>query len=94
MLASLVRRKLASSLADGAAASLTLEQAASEQLNYTALSTQTEGYSVADLGDLVGRAVREAAVRSMAKRAAGGGGGDADDGVSTLSLSLSLILCV
>ncbi|OSD00321.1 AAA-domain-containing protein [Trametes coccinea BRFM310] len=33
-------------------------------LNYTALATQTEGYSVTDLKDLVARAVHRAAIRS------------------------------
>ncbi|KAH9939712.1 AAA-domain-containing protein [Epithele typhae] len=34
-------------------------------LNFTALATQTEGYSVTDLKDLVARAVHRAAIRSM-----------------------------
>ncbi|KAG6889103.1 hypothetical protein C0995_003672 [Termitomyces sp. Mi166 len=33
-------------------------------LNYTALATQTEGYSVIDLQDLVGRAIHQVAVRA------------------------------
>ena len=36
----------------------------SAPLNYTALATQTEGYSVTDLKDLVARAVHRAAIRS------------------------------
>ena len=34
-------------------------------LNYTALATQTEGYSATDLKDLVARAVHRAAIRSF-----------------------------
>ena len=34
-------------------------------LNFTALATQTEGYSVTDLKDLVARAVHRAAIRSF-----------------------------
>ncbi|KNZ73942.1 Peroxisome biosynthesis protein PAS1 [Termitomyces sp. J132] len=33
-------------------------------LNYTALATQTEGYSVIDLQDLVGRAIHQVAIRA------------------------------
>ena len=36
----------------------------SAPLNYTALATQTEGYSVTDLKDLVARAVHRAAIRA------------------------------
>lgn len=36
----------------------------STPLNYTALATQTEGYSVTDLKDLVVRAVHRGAIRS------------------------------
>lgn len=32
-------------------------------VNFTALATQTEGYSVTDLKDLVARAVHQAAIR-------------------------------
>ncbi|KAG6852304.1 hypothetical protein C0991_001086 [Blastosporella zonata] len=35
-----------------------------QPLNYTALATQTEGYSVTDLQDLVGRAVHQVAIRA------------------------------
>ncbi|KAI0349828.1 AAA-domain-containing protein [Trametes cingulata] len=38
-------------------------------LNYTALATQTEGYSVTDLKDLVARAVHRAAIRSTSAQA-------------------------
>lgn len=34
-------------------------------LNFTSLSTQTEGFSVSDLRDFVGRAVQEAVARSL-----------------------------
>jgi peroxin-1 len=33
-------------------------------LNYTALATQTEGYSAMDLKDLIGRAVHQVAMRA------------------------------
>lgn len=33
-------------------------------LNYTSLATLTDGYSATDLGDLVGRAINQAAIRS------------------------------
>ena len=36
----------------------------SAPLNYTALATQTEGYSVTDLKDLVSRAIHRAVIRS------------------------------
>lgn len=35
-------------------------------VNFTALATQTEGYSVTDLKDLVARAVHQAAIRCSA----------------------------
>ncbi|KAG6857737.1 hypothetical protein H0H87_004153 [Tephrocybe sp. NHM501043] len=41
---------------------------ADSPLNYTALATQTEGYSVTDLQDLVGRAVHQVAVRTAATK--------------------------
>ena len=41
-----------------------ITQDPSALLNYTALATQTEGYSVTDLKDLVARAVHRAAIRS------------------------------
>ena len=41
-----------------------LTQDPTAPLNYTALATQTEGYSVTDLKDLVARAVHRAAIRS------------------------------
>ena len=41
-----------------------ITQDPSAPLNYTALATQTEGYSVTDLKDLVARAVHRAAIRS------------------------------
>ena len=41
-----------------------ITQEPSAPLNYTALATQTEGYSVTDLKDLVARAVHRAAIRS------------------------------
>ncbi|KAG6920030.1 hypothetical protein DXG01_010098 [Tephrocybe rancida] len=37
-------------------------------LNYVALATQTEGYSVTDLQDLVGRAVHQVAIRAATKK--------------------------
>ncbi|KAG6885000.1 hypothetical protein C0993_006651 [Termitomyces sp. T159_Od127] len=37
-------------------------------LNYTALATQTEGYSVIDLQDLVGRAIHQVAIRAADAR--------------------------
>ena len=40
-------------------------------LNYTALATQTEGYSVTDLKDLVARAVHRAAIRSSEHQLSG-----------------------
>ncbi|CCL98466.1 uncharacterized protein FIBRA_00464 [Fibroporia radiculosa] len=39
----------------------------SSSLNYTALATQTEGYSVTDLKDLVSRAIHRAAIRATAE---------------------------
>ena len=41
-----------------------ITQDPSAPLNYTALATLTEGYSVTDLKDLVARAVHRAAIRS------------------------------
>lgn len=41
-----------------------ITQDPSAPLNYTALATQTEGYSVTDLKDFVARAVHRAAIRS------------------------------
>ena len=41
-----------------------ITQDPSAPLNYTALATVTEGYSVTDLKDLVARAVHRAAIRS------------------------------
>ncbi|RDX44678.1 AAA-domain-containing protein [Lentinus brumalis] len=41
-----------------------ITQDPSAPLNYTAIATQTEGYSVTDLKDLVARAVHRAAIRS------------------------------
>lgn len=42
-----------------------LELDPSKALNFTSLSTQTEGYSVSDLKDLVGRAVQTSLSRSL-----------------------------
>ncbi|KAI0919744.1 hypothetical protein AcV5_001721 [Taiwanofungus camphoratus] len=49
----------------------------STPLNFTALATQTEGYSVTDLKDLVARAIHRAAIRSFEL-------GDNDDQQTTL----------
>ncbi|KAH9929150.1 AAA-domain-containing protein [Fomitopsis serialis] len=49
----------------------------SKSVNFTALATQTEGYSVTDLKDFVARAVHQAAIRSR-------GDGDGGEGVTTL----------
>jgi len=42
-----------------------IQQDARSPLNYTALATQTEGYSATDLQDFVARAVHQAAIRSV-----------------------------
>jgi peroxin-1 len=42
-----------------------LSEESSSPLNYTALATQTEGYSAIDLQDLVARAVHQASIRSL-----------------------------
>jgi peroxin-1 len=36
-------------------------------VNFTELSTQTEGYSITDLKDLVSRAIHQVAMRAVAK---------------------------
>ena len=41
-----------------------IKQDAESPLNFTALATQTEGYSATDLQDLVAKAVHHAAIRS------------------------------
>lgn len=42
-----------------------LSQDPTQPLNYVSLATQTEGYSATDLRDLVGRAVHQAAIRTL-----------------------------
>jgi peroxin-1 len=44
-----------------------IKQDAQSPLNFTALATQTEGYSATDLQDLAARAVHQAAIRSTKK---------------------------
>ncbi|KAG5731766.1 Peroxisome biosynthesis protein PAS1 [Termitomyces sp. T112] len=59
------RRDIMRSIVDGrlaAAQDIRLDTAS--PLNYTALATQTEGYSVIDLQDLVGRAIHQVAIRA------------------------------
>lgn len=41
-----------------------LEESTGEQLNFTTLATQTEGYLPTDLNDLVSRAIHEAVIRA------------------------------
>ncbi|KAG6879138.1 hypothetical protein C0992_004955 [Termitomyces sp. T32_za158] len=59
------RRDIIKSIVDGrlaVAQDIRLDTEA--PLNYTALATQTEGYSVIDLQDLVGRAIHQVAIRA------------------------------
>lgn len=44
-----------------------IKQDPDSPLNFTALATQTEGYSATDLQDLVARAMHQAAIRSAEK---------------------------
>lgn len=46
-----------------------MAQDPAQPLNFTALATQTDGYSATDLRDLVGRAIHEAVVRTTSGHA-------------------------
>ena len=47
----------------------TINEDPARPVNFTALATQTEGYSVTDLKDLVARAVHQSAIRCAESRA-------------------------
>ncbi|KAL1943757.1 hypothetical protein VTO73DRAFT_4202 [Trametes versicolor] len=58
------RKEVLAHIVDEHMSSSDIIQDPAAPLNYTALATQTEGYSVTDLKDLVARAVHRAAIRS------------------------------
>ncbi|KAH9846022.1 AAA-domain-containing protein [Lenzites betulinus] len=58
------RKEVLAHIVEDHMASSDIVQDPAAPLNYTALATQTEGYSVTDLKDLVARAVHRAAIRS------------------------------
>ncbi|KAI0363690.1 AAA-domain-containing protein [Pilatotrama ljubarskyi] len=63
------RKEVLAHLVQEHMASSDIVQDPAARLNYTALATQTEGYSVTDLKDLVARAVHRAAIRSSQAQA-------------------------
>ncbi|KAF9510428.1 hypothetical protein BS47DRAFT_1347980 [Hydnum rufescens UP504] len=59
------RRDIIAQLVDKQIALSDLSQDPAHPINYIALATQTEGYSATDLRDLAGRAIHQAAIRSL-----------------------------